>query len=119
VIERAEALRALIECRLPLEPAISALAALGWDAVEPAAFVSTADVQRLLQRFIVEELTAEQVTDWADLIECREDIGYAPMNEHLGEVVFRLANPNLNGPVTREVALEIRSQLRGSSHGIE
>jgi hypothetical protein len=59
------------------------------------------------------------VTDWADLIECREDIGYAPMNEHLGEVVFRLANPNLNGPVTREVALEIRSQLRGSSHGIE
>ncbi len=67
-----------------------------------------------IERFLVGALTAEQLTDWADLIECREDIVAVPVEPiNLVEVIFRLANPNLEGSVTRELAVELQQRLRG------
>jgi hypothetical protein len=115
---RAAVLQALIAYRLPVEPTIEKLASFGWDATEPVAFIFSGDIDRILTRYLAEELTGDQVTNWADLVECREDIGYQPGQEHLADIIFELANPNLRGPITPEVAKRIQARLFGTSKGV-
>src|SRR5260370_41382898 len=65
--ERAEALRSLIQYRQPLDSALSRLSSLGWDSKGPVVYLQWDDVARILDRFLAQEMTADQVTDWADL----------------------------------------------------
>lgn len=116
---RAEVLRGLIDYRLPIEPVLAELAAFEWDSAKDLAILESADILRTLHRYVSGALTAEQVVDWADLVECREDIGFPNgQKDELSHVIFRLANPNINGPVTLEVARQIQLDLGGETHGI-
>lgn len=116
---RSEVLRALIDYRLPIEPVLAELAAFEWDSAKDLAILEGADILRVLRRYLSGALTAEQVVDWADLVECREDIGFQNgQKEELSNVIFRLANPNINGPVTLELARQIQLDLGGETHGI-
>ena len=114
---RIAALKQLIAYRLPIESTIAALATFGWDCEAPLVTLSVHDVLPVLERFLAGDLTAEQLTDWADLIECREDIACADKPIDLSKIVFRLANPNLRGPITVDVVAEIRDRLRSSCVG--
>lgn len=108
---RVVALKELIAYRLPIEGALAALASLGWDSPAPLVTLSEKDVLLVLERFLTGDLTSEQLTDWADLIECREDIALPSEPINLSEVVFRLANPDLEGPVTVHAVTELRDRL--------
>ena len=112
------ALRELVAYRLPVDGTLAKLAAFGWDAPAPLFTLTTADVLQVLQRFLTGELSAEQVTDWADLIECREDIALPRLPLDLSQVIFRLANPNLQGPVTHALATELQDRLAGSGGAV-
>ena len=116
--DRKSALHALIEYSLPIDNAIARLANEPWDAPEPLVYLSAEDVERILQRFLDGELTHEQVTDWADLLECREDIAPKPGQEVLTEVLFRLANPYLASPVTRAGAEEMQIAVRSINNAV-
>jgi hypothetical protein len=109
---RATVLRSLLAYELPIEPTLAELAAFGWDAEEPSAQLSPEHIVKVLERYLSGTLTAEQVTDWADLVECREDIGTEENEGSLNEIIFRLANPNLSEAVTHSVAREILKELR-------
>jgi hypothetical protein len=115
--DRASALRSLIAYEQPLDPILVALRSHGWDASEPLAILTSADVISILERYLSGDLTAQQVADWADLVECREDIELPQMGTaSISDAVFHLANPNLRGELTPQVAERIRSALR-SGHG--
>jgi hypothetical protein len=77
----AQLLRALIGYELPVEPVLAALRSFGWDAPEPVVLLTREDIVRILDRYLAGKLTTEQVTDWADLVECREDIGFPSGDE--------------------------------------
>jgi hypothetical protein len=104
-------LHSLLEYELPIEPTLAELAAFGWDAEEPSAYLSPKHIEKVLRRYLIGELTAEQVTDWADLVECREDIGAEENETWLNDFIFRLANPNLSEAITPGVAREILKEL--------
>lgn len=106
--DRKAALKALISYSLPLEPSLAVLASCGWGCDEPLVTLSSGDVVAVLDRYLAGSLTADQVTDWADLLECREDI---ELPAHLTDALFRLANPNINGPVCPAVAVALRQAL--------
>ncbi len=108
---RAILLRQLIEYRLPVDATIAELSTYGWDCEEPHVRVESQDIRCLLNRYLSGELSAAQVTDWADLIECREDIDSGPSEGVLSTLIFRLANPNLNIEVTPSVAREMLGLL--------
>jgi hypothetical protein len=110
---RAILLRALIEYREPIEQTIAGLSELGWDAEEPAALITPDDVKGILQRFLRRELTSAQVTDWADLVEVREDIAYSSHENVLSDIVFRLANPSLRDEVTPTLATKLLGNVVG------
>ena len=108
---RAVLLRRLIEYRLPVEATIAELSTYGWDSEEPLVRLEAKDIEGVLRRYLGEELSSAQVTDWADLIECREDIDSGQSESALSSLVFRLANPNLNAEITPTLAREMLEQL--------
>lgn len=115
--DRTSALRALLAYELPVEPVLAELAQYGWDAAQPFVTLTLVDVVRILDRYLGGALSSEQVTDWADLVECRDDIAY-PETDHevLSAAIFRLANPSLEGDVTIEVAEELKRELVSREH---
>jgi len=116
---RRDCLRALIDYHLPIERTLQDLAAFGWDAAEDLAILDREDVLNLLRRYLAGELTSEQVVDWADLVECREDIGFSEGQAGvLSHTIFLLANPNINGDVTHALAERIQRELGGREGAI-
>jgi hypothetical protein len=85
------------------------IGAIGWSET-PAVVLTAENVLAVLRRFQAGALTAAEVEDWADLIECREDIDYLPDDEVL-EAIYLLANPVLNGPLDEELTGQIVASL--------
>lgn len=102
----------LMAYALPIEPTLATLASFGWDIEVPLVSLSTDAVAQVFERYLSGQLTSEQLTDWADLIECREDIFLPTEPVNLSEWIFRLGNPNLHGPVTPSLVAEMRDALR-------
>lgn len=66
-------------------------------------------VTATLKRFLLSELSALDVEEWANIIEMREDIEF---DEKTKEAIWELANPKLAEPLTPEVAKRIIKDLR-------
>lgn len=110
--DRASALRALIAYEKPVEPILADLRAYGWDAAKPFAALTKADIVSILDRYLAGDLTPQQVADWADLVECREDIELPEADKaSISDAVFQLANPILNGELTMQLAELMRLAL--------
>jgi len=110
--DRAQTLRALIAYELPIESVLADLGTFGWDATQPFVILTREDILRVLDRYLAGDLTAEQLTGWADLVECREDIGFPDGDRDLlSDTIFRLANPYLRDEVTPELGQSIRREL--------
>ena len=66
----------------------------------------------LRERAIAAELSAEQVKDWANAIEGRDDIEFDPQDEKaVADAIFLLANPEINFPITESLALKMKDEL--------
>jgi hypothetical protein len=110
---RKELLQHLAEYVLPIEPVLAELSQYPFDSDLPLFTVSRNHVLAVLDRYATGELTPEQVTDWADLIECRDDLDFEDVSSGLlRDTVFQLANPNLTQPVSPHVASAIRQRIQ-------
>ena len=85
-----------------------------WDCDEPLVVLTAEMMTSVLDRFLTAELNAQQLHEWADLIEVREDFDYDPdRKEALIGIVFSLANPILYGPVTEQSVRDFLILLNG------
>ena len=75
----------------------SDLAKIGFDSESELVTVTKNSITNILNRVIDKEISYELLEEWANLIECREDIGYE--DEILQEIIFELANPCLYGEI--------------------
>ena len=98
--KRVDALHALIECRAPLAEGIARVLDFPWDCDRELATLKVADVVSVLDRFIQGGLTSQDVEAWADALEVRDDVG---CDSNVGELLFQLSNPDINGALTAEV----------------
>lgn len=84
-----------------------------WDSEIPFLIVSKGDLAKTIQKFIISDTLFLEVENWANLLECRDDIRYEP--EELKEYIFELANPYLNGEITKERLQDIINELQAQS----
>ena len=99
--ERSDILIDLIEVRLPLADVIAAARELPWDSDIELILLERAHVITLLQRYLRHELSADDLEEWANTVEGREDIGLEPAYEELlGAFLFETANPLLAEPIS-------------------
>jgi hypothetical protein len=89
------------------------LSRYSWDVEEPTLIISKHDFSNVLKRCIGSEINFKDLVSWANLIECRDDLDFEI--EELQEIVFELANPEINGEITKERLQEIINELQTQS----
>ena len=104
---RGKVLQELIEFRRKPTEMHAILEAFEWDLEEELVQLEKIHVVAVLQRFLHDEVSREEVENWANLIECRDDIGY----EEVAEVLHVLANPEITDKLTKEVAARLIHEL--------
>ena len=75
----------------------SDLAKIGFDSESELVTITKNTIANILNRVIDKEISYDLLEEWANLIECREDIGYE--DEILQEIIFELANSCLYGEI--------------------
>jgi len=113
-MDRVRLIAQLLRYEQPLPHVLSDLAVYGWDSDGPLAELKSSHIRSALHRYLQAELSAAQVEEWANAIECREDIAYEP-SSLVGETIFELANPELTPPLNQERARELLQLLPADS----
>ncbi len=102
-----EILSTLLQFQSDLRSIESNLSSLEWDSVEIIT-LSKDHLINVLERYLSSNLSAQDVENWANLIEGRDDIAYAENQEDLvKKSITELANPILYGVLTPEIAENI------------
>ena len=112
---RQELIRRIVEGEFPVAPLREELAAYPWDADDPLVSLRPDHVRRVVERFLLGELTSSNVQEWAEAVELRDDVDFDDTELDLARLMFILANPEVNGPLTPERARELLSALDNST----
>ena len=113
--ERAEALRDLVELRVPVEDAVAALAPFGWDSDTELVTFTRADALRLVSNYLDRTLSAQEAQRWAEALEGRDDLGLEPgFADILKQFLFEIATPELTEYLSPEVARRWGSTLHAA-----
>lgn len=75
-----------------------------WDSAVPIIKISYINIKSALLLFVNDKISLDDLTAWANILECREDIEFE--DEEIEEMIFYLANPEINGNLTKEAAKE-------------
>ncbi len=88
----------------------SDLAKIGFNSESELVTITKNTIANILNRVIDKEISYDLLEEWANLIECREDIGYE--DEILQEIIFELANPCLYGEIDEEKICMILDEIK-------
>ena len=88
----------------------SDLAKIGFNSESELVTITQNTIASILNRVIDKEISYDLLEEWANLIECREDIGYE--DEILQEIIFELANPCLYGEIDEEKICMILDEIK-------
>jgi len=80
-----------------------------WDDKE-LLLIKKKDILSVLKRFTKNELTSKDIENWANLIECREDLAFD--EDNIKEVIYILANPYLEGELTDEFCKKLINRIK-------
>lgn len=106
---RKEILRDLVLLEGSVEVLQKELSQYSWDIEKPILKINVEDFSDVLKRSINNEIDFETLTNWANALECRDDLDFE--NEEIQEIIFELANPEINGEITKERLIEIITGL--------
>lgn len=110
-VTRRELLQGLIELTAPPEEIAERLSRFEWDSEEELVTLESTHLRAVLEKFIDGSLPAGTVETWANALEGREDIRISEASP-AGDILFELANPVLQGELTRERAKHLLKKLR-------
>ena len=83
-----------------------------WDSESELTILTRNQLRNFLKIYVEHRIDENEVENWANLIEGREDIGYEANYEGLlKQFIYRLANPYLVGEITRSMAEKMMLDL--------
>ncbi len=85
------------------------LSQIGFDSEIELVSMSRDNIVEILQRSLDKKISFLELEEWANLIECREDIGFK--DEKTQEMIFKLANPYLYGKLDEKQVLSYLNEL--------
>jgi hypothetical protein len=85
------------------------LSQIGFDSETELVSMSRDNIVEILQRSLDKKISFLELEEWANLIECREDIGFE--DEKTQEMIFKLANPYLHGKLDEKQVLSYLNEL--------
>ena len=79
------------------------LSQIGFDSETELVSMSRDNIVEILQRSLDKKISFLELEEWANLIECREDIGFE--DKKTQQMIFKLANPYLHGKLDEKQVL--------------
>jgi hypothetical protein len=113
-LDRSQAVADLVFLRRPLPDAVAQLRSFPWDADQELVTLGPAALQAVLERTLGGELSAQQLEDWANAVEGRDDIAFEP--QAMVDLVAEVANPVLYEPLTTDTVLDLLGRLKALEH---
>lgn len=86
------------------------LSQIGFDSETELVSMSRDNIVEILQRSLDKKISFLELEEWANLIECREDIGFE--DKKTQEMIFKLANPCLHEKLDEKQVLSYLSELK-------
>jgi len=112
-MKRIDLLKLLLQAKQPITGILEELGKEGWDCETPLILLTRAHIVAVLNQYINGQLSSTQVEEWANAIECREDIGLeAEKKDLLSGTIFQLANPTLTEKLSKEMATTLIDLLK-------
>ena len=112
---RAELLRRLAEFREPPGPLLEQLRTFPFDLLgDPLLVLTKEHFLSIFDRYLNGELSESQVQDWAEHLECRDDVSFdSDAVEVLVDIQCWLANPGINGGISPDIIRTMRARVEG------
>jgi hypothetical protein len=89
------------------------LARFPWDSSRELVKLTGAQAVDVLERYLSNGISAEELEAWADALEGREDVSYESDREDaIKDLLFEFANPDIMGPATADRAQEWIARLQ-------
>lgn len=111
-MSRLELLKKLLNMDDSLDTLNTKLAEFGWDSEEGLVVLEKKHILNILKIYLENHVDNNDVEDWANAIECREDIGRASMDRELIEdILYELANPELTQELSKARAKQLYEKL--------
>ncbi|NPD47902.1 hypothetical protein [Lentimicrobium sp. S6] len=79
------------------------------DVSEPLITIFKESFSIVLNKYLANEISTTNLIDWANTIECRDDLEFE--SESLQEVLFLFSSPEINGEITKEYVNRILAKL--------
>ena len=109
---RQQHLNALVNLNQPLSTILPILKTLPWDSNQAIITLKKEHLIHILNQYLNHSLSASDLENWANVIECREDITYETEGEDfINDIIFDLANPILSDPLSPELVKQYITQL--------
>ena len=109
---RKMALNALISGSAPLADVKRVLAQYPWDSDEDLVVLTRAHVIAMLRRQVSGQLRSDDLREWAEMVESREDVGFEHGCENVvHQAIFELANPDINRQLDGDAVLDWIARL--------
>jgi hypothetical protein len=87
----------LINFSKPIKQIKADLKDLDWDG-DGEVLLNRKMIAKVLDRFILKEIDSGELDEWANAIECREDIDYEESHfDEIKQVIFEIANQSIEG----------------------
>lgn len=80
-----------------------------WDTDKPYLIISKLQFSNVLNKCIKRVITFQELEDWANTIECRDDLDFE--DEIIQEFLFELSSPEINGEITDKRLCEMLNVL--------
>lgn len=106
---RTEILMDLVLLKDSIEILEMELSNFPWDVEAPLYAISNEDIVVILKRCILDEISFDTLIDWANAIECRDDLVF--VDEVNQELIIELSNPEINGGITKDKLQKIVNEL--------
>jgi hypothetical protein len=108
--DRIDVLADLVHLNGDLSNLKKELSQYSWDIEFPVMDITRLDLLTVLKSCINGVISYDKLGNWANLIECRDDLSFE--NDKMQEIIFELANPEINGNLNKDRLNEIVNELR-------
>ncbi len=111
-MSRVELLNKLITMQGSVDTLVKNLEKYGWDVFDELVLFEKKHILNVLRAYLEGKITELEVENWANAIECREDIEIEICSKELiNEILYELANPYLTKKITKDRAKALYMQL--------
>lgn len=111
-VARIAALEDLVTLRVPPVEAQQRLRDFGWDCADELVTLTRGNLLHVVDEYLLGNLTGDDVAQWANAVEGRDDIGFEEDFEAvIKDMVFHLATPEITAPLTPDGALAWKRRL--------